>query len=100
MGERKMKLKGETVTVTDEKDYRSKLIGVSRLLGCETELIMIFNKYDTILRNCTNKQEAEAIATMGVIEVSNLFDNGNVGKGGSLIVNGNKVLEDKTKEDK
>lgn len=90
---------GEVVDVVDEKDYRRKLIGMARLLGCEPELIQIFVKYDTLLRNCKNMEEAKAIGAMGVMEVSNLLDNGYVGKGGNVTINGQVAIDDR-KENK
>lgn len=89
---------GETIQAVVESDYRLQLRNVAHHLGCETELLQIFDKFDGLLRNCKNAQEAKAISTLGVIEVSKLLDNGNIGIGGSVTVDGNVVLEDKNKD--
>lgn len=77
--------------LVDEKEYRKRLMQEANFLGCLPELKMIFDKYDKMLRICKNKQESEAIATMGILEISKLLDSKNVGAGGSVIVN-NKTL--------
>jgi hypothetical protein len=85
---------GNVVDVVDERDYRKKLIAVSRVLGCEQELMQIFAKYDGLLKNCKNQKEAQAIGAMGVMEVSRLMDNGYVGLGGNITINGQVALDD------
>lgn len=85
---------GNVVDVVDERDYRRKLISVSRVLGCEQDLLQIFAKYDALLKNCKNQKEAQAIGAMGVMEVSRLIDNGYVGLGGNITINGQVALDD------
>lgn len=63
-------------------------------LGYEHELLCLFDKYDTMLKTCKSDKERRAIGAMGVIEVSKLLDDGEVGIGGSLTVNG-QVIADK-----
>lgn len=88
-------INGEKVQVEDEKTYRQKLLTMARTLGCEMELKQIFNRYDGLMKNCKNEQERKAIAAMGVQELSNLLDNGYLGKGGIVTVGGTKVVESK-----
>lgn len=66
-----------------------------KLTGYERELIRLFDKYDALMKNCRSNAERQAIATMGVMEVSQLLDNGEVGIGGSITVNGQTILEKK-----
>lgn len=88
-------IKGETTPkIANERTYRANLLKQAREAGCEKELLQVFDKYDKLLRNCTNIQEKEQIGMLGVLEVSKLLDNGNVGKGGCVIVNGQVVISD------
>ncbi len=91
-------VRNKKTKMMDEKTYRHKLILEARYKGCEKELLQLFDKFDKLLRNCTNAQEAAQIGTLGVIEVSNLIDNGHVGTGGSLVVNGQVIKEELDKE--
>lgn len=86
-------MNGEEVYIVDERAYRESLIREARFKGCETEMKIIFDKYDRLLRNCTNMKEAEQIGTLGVMEISNLLDGGDVGIGGALIINNKEVTK-------
>jgi hypothetical protein len=88
---------GKIVEAATEQSYRRRLIILAREMGCEVDLLQIFDRYDRLLRTCTNKQEADAIRAMGVMEVSNLLDNQYLGKGGTLTVGGKTVIESKDK---
>ena len=57
-----------------EHEYRSNLIGLAKSMGCEEDLKQIFNKYDGLLKNCTNIQERKEISARGIMEVNNLFN--------------------------
>lgn len=81
----------KTVPLVDEKEYRKRLLGEARFKGCEIEMRMIFDKFDKMLRTCSNDEEKKAIGAMGVMEISKLLDSKDVGAGGSLIIN-NKVI--------
>ena len=78
----------------DEKTYRFRLREEAKYNGCEKELLQLFDKFDALLRNCTNAQEAAQIGTLGVLEVSKLLDGGHVGAGGSLVINGQVILSE------
>lgn len=80
------------VKMTDEKTYRTKLMAEANHKGCGKELKQLFDKFDALLRNCTNAKEREQIGMLGVLEVSKLIDGGYVGKGGSLVVNGQVII--------
>lgn len=88
---------GQAATVVDESEFRKKLLFTAREMGCEKEILQVFDKYDLLLRNCTNAQEAKAIAHMGVMEVSYIMDNHDVGKNGALIIDGKVAIEGEKK---
>ncbi len=75
---------GKLEKVLDETSYRVKLQTMARTIGCEKEYLIWQDKYDRLLRTCKNKSEYKAIQAMGVKELSDLLDNGNVGVGGDL----------------
>ena len=68
-----------------EKETRVKILQTAKKLGCEGDVIEIFNKIDSLLRNCTNQQEREAIALLGVQQVHHLVSRYDAP---ALIVNG------------
>lgn len=68
-------------------------------LGYEHELLCLFDKYDNLLKTCRDDKERKAIGSMGVIEVSKLLDNGEVGFGGSLTVNGSVIADKLNKKE-
>ena len=88
-------INGEQVEVLDERAYRKRLFALANDLGCTEELKRIFNKFDSLMQRCTNKEEAQAIAAMGVQEVSKLLDNMSLGKGGVVTINDKVVIENK-----
>ena len=81
--------------IVDEKTYRKNLLGMATRLGCADDLKQIFMKYDNLLKNCANEQEKKAIGAMGVLEVHRLLDNGYLGKGGKIEIDGKIVAFDK-----
>jgi hypothetical protein len=88
-------INGEQVEVLDERTYRTRLFALANDLGCVEELKRIFNRFDGLMQRCTNKEEAKAIAAMGVQEISSLLDNGNVGKGGAVTIAGSTIVDDR-----
>lgn len=72
--------------IFSEQETRRRLLNTAKFLGCEMEVRRIMDKTDNLLRNCTNVQEREQIATFGALELHNLL-----GAGGSLEVNGKKI---------
>lgn len=86
-------INGNLVPLVEEPEYRKRLLQEARFKGCEIELRMIFDKYDRILRNCKNAQEAKDIGALGVMEVSNLLDSKDVGQGGTLVIDGKIAID-------
>jgi hypothetical protein len=73
--------------VLSEKETRGKFLTRARRLGCEREMLMLFAKYDNLLRNCTNEEERKSISQLGAYEVGKLlgFD--------ELVVDGMPVIQ-------
>ncbi len=70
-----------------EDKSRENLLSHARQLGCEYEVKQIFNKYDALLRTCTNKSERDQIAILGIVELHKLLSFNT-----SLVINGQEVL--------
>ena len=70
---KKIRMGDRTVEVSDEATMRRGLLNEATKLGCESDIKMIFDKYDRLLRNCTNVQEREHISRIGVEEVNKIF---------------------------
>jgi hypothetical protein len=75
--------------VLPERETRKRILGHARLNGCEREMLMLFAKYDKLLRNCTNEQERANIGQLACVEVYRLL-----GGGGELYVNQQLVCKD------
>jgi hypothetical protein len=76
--------------VLEERETRRRLLTHARLLGCERDMLLLFAKYDKLLRNCTNEKERTDIAKLGAVETYQLL-----GGGGELYVDGQLVCKDK-----
>lgn len=70
-----------------EHETRLKLFGYAKQLGCEKDLVQILQKYDNVLKGCTNMIERRQMAVMANIEVHKLFNFRN-----PLIVGGVEIL--------
>lgn len=75
--------------VMSEQETRKKILTHARILGFEKEMLQLFDKYDKILRNCTNEQERKDIGKLAAVEVYTLL-----GRGGELYVDGQLVCKD------
>ena len=75
--------------VLPEQETRRRLLKHARLVGCEGDMKILFDKYDRLLRNCTNDKERVDIAKLGAYEMYRLL-----GGGGELYVDGNLVAKD------
>jgi len=75
--------------VLDEKEYRRRILNMARDIGCLREMLILFNRIDSQMRNCRNDQERKDIAKLGVVEVYKLF-----GSRGSLEVDGQVVFKE------
>jgi hypothetical protein len=87
------KFQGQWVNLAPEQETRHQFAAMARTLGCYPEYCEIMKKYDDILKRCGSKQERDAIATMGILEIEKLFDgSSSVGQGGTLTQNGKIIL--------
>jgi len=75
--------------VLSERETRRRLLTHARMVGCEKDMLLIFAKYDKLMRNCTNEKERSDISQLGAVEVYRLL-----GGGGELFINGQLVAKD------
>ncbi len=76
-------------TALSERETRRRLLTHARLLGFEKDMLLLFAKYDKLLRNCTNEQERSDISKLGAVEVYRLL-----GGGGELYIDGRLIVKD------
>lgn len=74
--------------VLQEQETRRRLLAHSRMVGCERDMLLLFAKYDKLMRNCTNEKERDDIAKLGAVEVYKLL-----GGNGELYVDGQLVCK-------
>ena len=76
--------------VLGERETRSRLLTHARMVGCEGDMLLLFAKYDKIMRNCTNDKERKDMGKLAAVEVYRLL-----GGGGELYIDGQLVCKDK-----
>lgn len=76
--------------VVTEQETRKRFLMHARLAGCEKEMLLLFAKYDKLMRNCSNDKERADIGKLGAIETYRLL-----GGGGELFVDGQLVCKDR-----
>jgi hypothetical protein len=76
--------------VLEERETRKRLLTHARMVGCERDMLLLFAKYDKLLRNCSNDKERSDIAKLGAVETYRLL-----GGGGELYIDGQLVCKDK-----
>jgi hypothetical protein len=69
-----MKPKQPKKKIIKEDQSRKALFAIATRMGCQVELAQIFNRYDTLLRNCANQSEANNISLLGIAEVNKLMN--------------------------
>jgi len=60
--------------IAPEDLFRKKIIARAGYMGCDVEVRAIFQKYDNLLKYCTNEAERKNIAYLGVCELSKYMD--------------------------
>jgi len=75
--------------VLPEHETRRRILNTARERGCERDILILFAKYDKLLRNCTNDQERQDISKVGIFEIYSLL-----GKGGELYINNELVYKE------
>ena len=75
--------------VLDEKTSRQRLCNFAQERGCLKEVLIIFAKYDKLIRNCTNEKEKKDMVKLAIVEIFKCFGN----NGGTLVVDGETVIK-------
>lgn len=75
--------------IMQEKETRKRLINHARIVGCEKEMLLLFDKADGMMRNCKNEKEKIDMGKYFIVEVYKLL-----GGGGELYVDGQLVCKD------
>jgi hypothetical protein len=70
-----------------EAEMRKGLLAIGKALNCQQDVEQIFQKYDKMLKHCTNPDERYLIGLSGVKEL-HLF----LQCKGALVVNGEVIL--------
>jgi hypothetical protein len=73
--------------VANEMQMRRGILATARVWGCEKDILKIFDRYDRLLKNCTNPVERYQIGVMGAAEVHKFL-----GCRGALVVDGVEIL--------
>lgn len=81
--------------VLQEQETRRRLLTHARLIGCERDMLLLFAKADSTMKNCTNEKERSDIGKLFCEQVYRLL-----GGGGQLFVDGQLVCDDRPKEEK
>ena len=79
--------KTEKPKITSEVQFRRNVLGLAKRLGCDIEVKMIMDRYDNILKQCTNPIERKHIAIMGISEIHKIMD-----CRGALVVDGQLII--------
>jgi hypothetical protein len=77
--------------VASERQTRHKLLSWARQLGYEKDMLILFAKFDKMLKNCTNEEERKDMAKLGWSETLRLM-----GSYGTFFLDGKLVY---SKED-
>lgn len=72
-----------SLKVLPERETRRRMLTHARMKGCEKEMLLVFAKFDKLMRTCKNDSERKDMAKLACIEVYSLL-----GKGGELVVDG------------
>jgi hypothetical protein len=75
-----------------EKETRKRLLNHARLVGGEKDMMILFAKADTALRNCSNDKERADMKNMFIINVYRIL-----GGGGQLFIDNKLVCDDSEK---
>lgn len=75
--------------ILGEKETRKKLLLKARFEGFEKDLLLLFAKYDKLMKNAKSDLERKDIAKLGAFEVWKLM-----GSGGELYVDNQLVAKD------
>ena len=74
--------------ILSERETRKNILEVATTLHCERDIMQIFDKYDCMLKNCTNPMERQAISIAGNEEIHYFLD---AKRAGAITVNGHII---------
>lgn len=75
--------------VLPEQETRRRILSHARIKGCERDMMLLFVKYDKLMRTCSNEAERRDMGKMANVEVYRLL-----GGGGELYIDGQLVCKD------
>lgn len=70
-----------------ENETRKKYFDLAKSIGCDKELVQIFQRYDNLFKSCLNPNERYQISILANVEIHKLF-----GFRDPLIVRGQEIL--------
>lgn len=73
--------------IRSEAETRRRILALAKSLGCDIDVQKIFDRYDKLLKNCTNEVERQQISIMGTAELHRFLD-----CRGALVVNGQEII--------
>ncbi|SRR5260221_2954790 len=79
--------------IASEGEFRNKILNRAYHMGCSTEVKAIMDKYDELLKYCTNPVERYNIQRLGVCEISKYMDCT------SLTIDGKVIYDNEVKEE-
>ena len=59
--------------VTEEQETRRKFLTVAKWAGRDKDMLLLFIKFDKMMRECTNEDKRKDISKVGAIEVYRLL---------------------------
>lgn len=74
--------------ILSERETRKRLLKHARIVGCERDMLLLFEKADNAMRNCSNAKERLDMGKLFATQIYFLL-----GGGGELIVNGEIVCK-------
>jgi hypothetical protein len=79
--------------IIPEREFRQILMEEAKFKGaeCAIGLQMLFDKWDRLMKSCTNPDERLAMSKLGIKEISDYMDGKYLGYGGNLTVNGEVI---------
>jgi hypothetical protein len=74
--------------ILPERESRRRVLNLAREMGCEKDMLLLFAKYDRMMKACTDDKERSDIGKLANVEVYKLL-----GGGGELVVDGQIVCK-------
>lgn len=78
------------MAIMSEKETRAQLFDHARHFGVEAEVKKVLARFDDFLKGAKTKEERDAIAKMGILELDHIFS---LGKANSSLQVGNEWVK-------